>query len=107
LLTAGKGAISMSSHAGLRPRGDRLLSRFFIFSFSFSGSPLFFLSLVVLFLDFFISSSGASLFFQLNAFDPVYHFVVFFVASLLELQISVLGFKTVLRKDVPLSVYGA
>ncbi len=38
-------------------------------------------------------------------FHPFYHFVV--VASLLELQISVLGFKTVLRKDVPLSVYGA
>jgi len=55
-----------------------------------------------------MSSSGASLFFQLNAFDPVYHFVVVVVvASLLELQISVLGFKTVLRKDVPLSVYGA
>ncbi len=34
LLTAGKGAISMSSHAGLRPLGDRLLSRFFFFFFS-------------------------------------------------------------------------
>ncbi len=99
----------MSSHAGLRPRGDRLLSRLFFswgVSFSFSGSPLFFLSLVVLFLDFFMSSSGASLFFQLNAFDPVYHFVVV-GSSLLELQISVLGFKTVLREDVALSVYGA
>jgi hypothetical protein len=53
-----------------------------------------------------MSSSGASLFFQLNAFDPVYHFVVV-VASLLELQISVLGFKTVLREDVALLVYGA
>jgi hypothetical protein len=105
----------MSSHAGLRPRGDSLFLSLFLFfsffrrvsfSFSFTGSPLFFLSLVVLFLDFFMSSSGASLFFQLNAFDPVYHFVVV-VASLLELQISVLGFKTVLRKDVALSVYGA
>jgi len=53
-----------------------------------------------------MSSSGASLFFQLNAFYPVYHFVVV-GSSLLELQISVLGFRTVLREDVALSVYGA
>ncbi len=42
LLTAGKGAISMSSHAGLRPPGDRFLSRFFFpggFPFPFLGLP--------------------------------------------------------------------
>ncbi len=41
LLTAGKGAISMSSHAGLRPRGDRLLSRCLFFFFP-GGFPFHF-----------------------------------------------------------------
>ncbi len=88
LLTAGKGAISMSSHAGLRPRGDRLLSRFF-FLFLFSGGfP--FLGLPSSFFRWLCYSLISSchqvvqvFFFSLMFLIQFYHFVVVVVVVVL------------------------